>query len=245
MPSALALVGGMHRGPAAPAGDRRLHARRRRHRAVHAGLRGRRGQITELAEVGVVLLLFALGVEFSLRELAPVAAGRRPGRASSRSSSSLVRRRARRRSRSGSTCATGARRRGCRRPSARRSSSSRCSRAGRARQPPRPRRGRLDDRPGPRDDRVHRGAAAARRRRPRRSRSLLALLRAARVPRRWRTSSARGCCRGCSGRSPGSDRRELFLLAVFATALLAAFISSARCSACPSRSGRSSAGCIV
>ena len=36
------------------------------------GFVGDAGSINELAEIGVVLLLFALGVEFSLRELAPV-----------------------------------------------------------------------------------------------------------------------------------------------------------------------------
>ena len=41
------------------------------------------------------------------------------------------------------------------------------------------------------------------------------------------TSSGRGCCRGCSATVARLGSRELFLLAVFATALLTAFVSSA------------------
>ena len=54
------------------------------------GFVGDQEQIGQLAELGVVLLLFALGVEFSLRELAPGAADRGPGRHRSRSSITAV-----------------------------------------------------------------------------------------------------------------------------------------------------------
>ena len=99
-------------------------------------------------------------------------------------------------------------------------------RARRARQPPRADRRRLDDPPGPRHDRVHGDAAAARR-----------------AATRSRRSSSRSSARRCSWRSPSSSAtralpwlfrvvarlgsRELFLLAVSRPRCSTAFISSA------------------
>ena len=117
-----------HRGPAPPAADRRLSPRGRRHRPVHARVRRRHGKISELAEVGVVLLLFALGVEFSISKLAPVRRIAVPG---------AILQVLDHRRRGGRASAS---RSGCRRPrrsssgprwrSAPRSSSSSCSRSG-------------------------------------------------------------------------------------------------------------------
>ena len=208
------------------------------------GFVGDAGSINELAEIGVVLLLFALGVEFSLRELAPVRRVAVPGailqvahhrrRGCARRDPARAER-DRRRSSSG-------------RPwrSAPPSSCSRCSRSGASSTastagPPIGWMVVQDlvtilliallepfaeggDLAGP--VAVH---AAADRAVPR-----------ARVRRRHAA-----CCRGCSGRSRRLGSPELFLLTVFATALLAAFLSARRCSACSLALGAFVAGLIV
>ena len=59
------------RGAAAAA--RRLPARRRGDRSVHAGLRRRRRRSrSQLAEIGVILLMFGVGLHFSIRDLLAV-----------------------------------------------------------------------------------------------------------------------------------------------------------------------------
>ena len=182
--------------------------------------------ITELADLGVILLLFALGIEFTLRELRAGRAGRRYPARCSRSAIILAVGDGARRSRSAST--PGPRSSSARACRSRRrsSSSSRCIDRGELDSAPRPRGDRLGDRPGPRHDRVHRRAATAGRRRRGRS-----------------ARSSPWARRRCSSRSPTSSgpgvmpwilrtvsrqgSSELFLLAVVATALLTAFVSSA------------------
>ena len=71
---------------------------------------------------------------------------------------------------------------------------------------------------------------------------VLALVKAAAVPRRSRSSSGRGLLPWLFRIVARLGSRELFLLAVFATALLAAFISSARVRAVARPRARSSPG---
>ena len=203
------------------------------------GFVGDTASISELAEVGVVLLLFALGVEFSISKLAPGAPDRRPGR--DPPGPDHRRRRGRHRHPDRAACAGGGRGRGCRRDQLHGGRPQAARRARRARQPPWPVGDRLDGRPGPADDPAHRAARAVRRgRRPRRSRRARAAAHGA-VPRpRLRRRHADAAVAVPVGRRLGSP--ELFLLSVFATALLAAFLELGGVRPVASRSARSSRG---
>ena len=75
-----AFIGGLL-APPAPAADRRLPARRRRGRPVHAGFRRRPELAPQLAELGVILLMFGVGMHFSLaRPVGGRGASPSPGR---------------------------------------------------------------------------------------------------------------------------------------------------------------------
>ena len=192
--------------------------------------RSRRGswatstEIAVLADIGVVLLLFALGVQFSIRELRAVGRVALPGGDGPGPADPGGRRGGDGRARVGPARGAGRRRLPVDLLDARRPQVT--ARPWRDRQPPRAGRDRLVDRPGHRHDRLHRRPAAARR--GRRRRAVRAGHRARRrCSSRSPTSSARGSCRGRSGRSRGWARASCSCWRSFATALLTAFIASA------------------
>ena len=170
------------------------------------GFVGDTAHISELAEVGVVLLLFALGVEFSISKLAPVRRIAVPGAIIQvliitvvaagigipiglPAPAALV---------VGAAVAISSTVVVLKLLAERGELDSLHGRAG----------DRLDGRPGPADDPAHRAARAVRRRRRSRGSRRCSPCCGPPCSSRSPTSSARGCCPGCSGRSRASGRRS-------------------------------------
>ncbi len=189
------------------------------------GFVGDTAQISELAEVGVVLLLFALGVEFSLSKLAPVRRIAVPGAILQVLIIGVVA--------AGIGIPIGLPAPAAVVVGAAVAISSTVVVLKLLAE-----RGELDSLHGRSaigwmvvqdlaDDPADRAARAVRRRRRPRGAGRVRAAADGRCSSPSPTSSARGCCPGCSGRSRRLGSPELFLLTVFATALLAAFLSSA------------------